>query len=51
MVIDKSCWSNRLLELCPGTAGFGWGFALIFGPSKKSCEIKVAVLLVACLQT
>lgn len=51
MVIDKSSWDNRLLELCPGTAGFGWGFALIFGLNKKNCEIKVAVLFAACLQT
>lgn len=35
VVIDKSSRNNRLLELCPGTAGFGWGFALIFGLNKK----------------
>lgn len=51
VVIDKSSWNNRLLELCPGTAGFGCGFALIFGLNKKNCVIKVAVLFAACLQT
>lgn len=50
VVIDKSCWNNRLLELFPGTDGFGWGFAFIFGLSKKNIEIKVAVLFAACLQ-
>lgn len=50
VVIDKSSWYNRLLELCPGTDGFGWGFAFVFGLSKKKSEIKVAVLFAACLQ-
>jgi len=49
-VIDKSSRNNRLLELCPGTDGFGWGFAFIFGLSKKNRGIKVAVLFTACLQ-